>query len=408
MRRGSRDRRALGAARRLAEIHRATDRADAEAVVREVVTSVWGGLEVWLVSVTPDLTTWDRRPLEPVTTPRRLLLDRVLDAIAVGPPGPERSEVSVVTMGDATAVPVRSAGAVVAAIVTLGAVEVRRDLDAVLDVAASHIGVATERHWELRALRSRADRLRVALDERAVVAEILQRALLPPSLPMVGDVLLGATYRPMVEDIGGDFYEVFPMRDHMWGLVLGDVCGKGPEAASITALARSAVRSLVIDAARPDKAAQVLNRLLVEERVEERSALCSAIVGTLEVQRTGIRVELVVAGHPAPVVLRRGGGHELIEQTGPILGVWDAIEVSSTILELAPGDTCVLYTDGATDVLDSHGHVFGEDRLLEVIDGCRGMHPAMMAKAIEEAVADHQRGVISDDLAVLVVAAPMS
>lgn len=105
--------------------------------------------------------------------------------------------------------------------------------------------------------------------------------------------------------------------------------------------------------------------------------------------------------------LSADGSHERLSQRGPILGVLEDIDVPSTTITLEPGDVCVIYTDGATDVLGADGTMFGEDRLVEVVEGCRGMHPDAIARAIEEAVLDFGSDGVRDDLAVLVVAAPL-
>ena len=274
-----------------------------------------------------------------------------------------------------------------------------------LDGLAVQAGVALERIRFQDAARRELELRQIALEERDEVARLLQRSLLPPTLPPVVGIDVAASYLPMTHGIGGDFYDLFPMRDDTWGVVLGDVCGKGPGAASVTALCRHVVHTASMAHREPGAALVVLNQLLVEQRRDERSVLCTALFGHLRVRPEIARLTVAIAGHPSPIVLRNDGSVETWDPTGPILGLFSPVTVGDREIELAPGDVCVLYTDGATDVQGADG-IFGEERLLDVIAGMRGMHAEAVVKSIERAVVDFQEGEIRDDLAILALTVP--
>lgn len=248
-----------------------------------------------------------------------------------------------------------------------------------------------------------AERARL-LAERDEVTRQLQRSLLPPDLPVIPGLDLAAGYLPMTQGIGGDFYDVFPLHDGSWGIVLGDVCGKGPTAAGVTALARHTLRAAAMAQHRPAEAVHILNQAMTE--LEDRT-FCTVIDARLQPVDGRVFVEAAVAGHPPLLVLRADGTLEQAGPTGHLVGMFDQIKTGEVAVELGPGDTCVLYTDGATDVRRD-GEVFGDDRLADVVHGCRGMSAAATARSIEVAVVDYQRGDISDDLALVVLRVPES
>lgn len=246
-----------------------------------------------------------------------------------------------------------------------------------------------------------AERTRV-LAERDEVSRQLQRSLLPPDLPVIPGLDLAARYLPMTQGIGGDFYDVFPLHDGSWGIVLGDVCGKGPGAAGVTALARHTLRAAAMARHGPAEAVLVLNQAMTE--LDERT-FCTVIDARLRPIDGRMRLEAAIAGHPPILVLRADGSLERLGPTGHLVGMFDEILVREVAVELERGDTCVLYTDGATDVRRDR-QVFGDDRLADVVQGCRGMSASAMARSIELAVVDYQRGDITDDLAVVVLRVP--
>ncbi len=242
-------------------------------------------------------------------------------------------------------------------------------------------------------------------EERSEVAQALQASLLPPALPDVPGLQLGARYAAAGagNEVGGDFYDVFPLPDGRWGVAIGDVCGKGPEAAAITGLARNVLRLLTQDGRSATQVFGRLNDAILE--LDERGRFCTAALAVLQVAPDGLRVQLSSAGHPPAAVLRADGTAGLLGSGGTLLGITPDIEVQTQSLLLAPGEQLVLYTDGVTERRDGP-RWFGEHHLLEVLRASAGRTPDGVAGRLEQAVRDFARDDSRDDLAVLVVGAP--
>jgi PAS domain S-box-containing protein len=188
------------------------------------------------------------------------------------------------------------------------------------------------------------------LKERAEVASTLQTALLPPELPEIEGVELAARYLPADEasEVGGDFYDVF-RAGAGWGVLVGDVCGKGAKAAALTALARYTVRAgFAAGAPGPAEALALLDGALLDDGGGDH--FVTAVLGLLERQDDGsTRLRLACGGHPSPIVLRADGRREVCGPDGRVVGIpldgtWDVAELS-----LGPGDAVLLYTDGVTE-----------------------------------------------------------
>lgn len=388
-----------------AALHRVDEPAEIARLAADQLRSVCGGGAVVL---TFDLGTerWDLAPVARLTPADRAEVGQVLAALTAGPPGASDRAPQPIESLAFTVVPVGGPGGTVAAyVLPVGADRETSCLSAAIELAEHH-GLALASIQARRAVQRQLERAEEAAEQHRATSAALQRALLPPQLPVVDGLWAGATYRPLEHDIGGDFYDLFPLPDHTWGFVLGDVCGKGVDAASTTAMARNVTRTALLNSADPSRALATLNQLLVAERRERRAVLCTAVVGVVDTHEDEIRMELATAGHPPPIILRHDGSVEEVDEGGPILGVWDTIAVAPWQGALRPGDTCVMYTDGATDITDPRGELFGDERLIEVIEGCRGMHPEAIATSVERAVTSFQRSAARDDLAVLVLAAP--
>ncbi|HZE65097.1 MAG TPA: SpoIIE family protein phosphatase [Sporichthyaceae bacterium] len=242
-------------------------------------------------------------------------------------------------------------------------------------------------------------------EERSAVASALQASLLPPELPVVANCEFGARYLPTGggNEVGGDFYDVFPLPDGGWGVAIGDVCGKGPSAAAITGVAREILRLLLRDGHSAPVALRRLNEALLT--LEDRGRLCTVALGTVRVGEGGIAVRFSSAGHPPPAHVDPRGAVEFIGTNGTLLGAIRDIDVGEDEIVLAPGESLVFYTDGVTERRGTQG-MFGEDNLLAVL-GAAGHRPAgEIAAAVETAVT--RFGVdegLRDDLAVLVIRA---
>jgi PAS domain S-box-containing protein len=318
----------------------------------------------------------------------------------VGPPE------AATDRGVALVAPFGDSGMVLGAVV-VGSPGPERSLDhheQVLAGIAAHGAVALENARLHEAAQRELAARQAALEARDHVARVLQRSLLPPELPDIPGVDLAASYVPLHDDIGGDFYDAFPLGGDRWAVVIGDVQGKGPEAAAVTALARYTLRTAVVADEDPSAALTALNTVLLRNGGYDHR-FCTAALASVERRPGGVAVRAGVAGHPPLYVLRHDGRLEEVGPSGPLLGVLDAVAVRSVEFELGPGDTCVLYTDGATDVRHD-GVTFGEDRLKDVVAGSRGLPAAAVAACIEAAVVGFQHGDVRDDLAILVLRVP--
>jgi anti-sigma regulatory factor (Ser/Thr protein kinase) len=183
--------------------------------------------------------------------------------------------------------------------------------------------------------------------ERTRTAQTLQRALLPPHLPQIVGLELAASYRAAGEgnEVGGDFYDVFQQSDGSWAVVIGDVCGKGPQAAAVTALARYTLRAHAVAGLRPSYLLARLNDALLRQRAP---GFVTVALARLELNDQGARVELTVAGHPLPI-LSQGATATAIGEVGTPLGIIEEPELPEVTLQLAPGDLLAFYTDGVTE-----------------------------------------------------------
>jgi serine phosphatase RsbU (regulator of sigma subunit) len=183
---------------------------------------------------------------------------------------------------------------------------------------------------------------------RTHIATTLQRSLLPPRLPAVPGLTLAARFRAAGEasDVGGDFYDLFPAPG-AWMVVIGDVTGKGPEAAAVTSLARYTMRTAAEYEPSPAGVLERLNAALVVD--PERRRLCTVICARIVTAPDGsAEVRVASGGHPPPFRLHDGRA-EAVRVTGPLLGAFETGTWREAVVPLAPGDSLVLYTDGVTD-----------------------------------------------------------
>ena len=234
--------------------------------------------------------------------------------------------------------------------------------------------------------------------ERSHIAQTLQRGLLPPRLPEIPGWASATLYRPAGDEnwVGGDFYDAFPVEGG-WMLVVGDVAGHGPEAASLTAQARYTLRTTAMLTGSPLAALDQLNRELVAS--DPGMALCTAASVLLREVDGGGRAEVVCAGHPLPLVLRKGEV-EPIGRFGPMLGAWGDKTWTPVDVPIDRGDTLVLYTDGVVDAEGAEDR-FGEQRLEAVLAGARNADEAV--ERIDRALNEFEVGNQADDTAVLAV-----
>jgi phosphoserine phosphatase RsbU/P len=238
------------------------------------------------------------------------------------------------------------------------------------------------------------------------LARILQLNLIPPALPEISGLDVAGLYRPAGtgDEVGGDFYDVFQTGRDDWAIVLGDVLGKGAEAAAVTALIRHTVRAGAVRVRRPQL---VLTHLNAELRRQGEARLCTVVYARLRRDRQLPRFRLTVAaaGHPLP--LRRSGrrGVEVLGRPGTLLGVLPTPHLHESSTQLSPGDTVLFYTDGVTEARRDR-EFYGDERLAAVLASLGGAPAATVAEHIGAEVTDFQQGLPRDDIALLVLRVP--
>jgi sigma-B regulation protein RsbU (phosphoserine phosphatase) len=242
------------------------------------------------------------------------------------------------------------------------------------------------------------------------VSQALQQALLPRALPVVPGLDFAAEYLPASSgtDVGGDFYDVLTVDPSHWLVSIGDVCGKGARAAARTGLVRDVLRVLVRDDRSLPRAIEMLNDVMIEaDDPLQFCTLAAAMVSRRRIGRTaagGLDVDLVLAGHVQPVIVRAGGTAELIGTFGTAVGLVSTVRVACTQHRLGPGDTLLVYTDGVTERRRGREQ-FGAERLLSVAAGAAGRPAVQVVGAIREAVERFSADPLDDDVALLAVRA---
>jgi serine phosphatase RsbU (regulator of sigma subunit)/PAS domain-containing protein len=237
--------------------------------------------------------------------------------------------------------------------------------------------------------------------ERAYIARTLQQSLLPSELPEIPGIQTAARFRPTGEgnEMGGDFYDLFPSGGRGWTVVVGDVCGKGPDAAAVTALARYTLRTAAMRDRLPSRGLQVLNEALLRQVPDRR--FCTVAYAYLEADGPGVRLGLASGGHPLPLLMHAGGGVEEVGAPGTLLGVVPDPSFEDRSVQLSPGDALVFYTDGVIEDRGDGG--LEESDLAAVLEGCAGAGADAIAARVEEAAVLAQGGHPRDDIAILVL-----
>jgi sigma-B regulation protein RsbU (phosphoserine phosphatase) len=254
---------------------------------------------------------------------------------------------------------------------------------------------------ELMAARRRAEES----EARArVLAETLQRSFLPPVIVTAPGLDIGGAYRPAGDgsEVGGDFYDVFQTGLRTWGVVLGDVCGKGASAAVVTALARYTVRAEAMHVSSPAAVLGGLHRALLTYYPE---TFCTVLFLLLDQVPEGHRLTMATGGHPLPLCRRADGRVETLGRPGRFLGMEETASVSESAAVLRPGDLVVLYTDGVTEAHEGDAF-FGETGIATVLAASAGLTAQAVADAVVAAALAFQHGQARDDMAVVVVSKP--
>ncbi len=232
------------------------------------------------------------------------------------------------------------------------------------------------------------------------IARTLQESLLPRALPAIPSARIFGRYRAASEgqEVGGDFYDGFGIEENRWGIAIGDVCGKGPEAAALTALARYTIRALAgRDAA---TVLRLLNDAVIRDHDAVSRRFLTAVFAVASAEGDHLELDVAVGGHPAPLVLRADGTVERVRARGPLIGVTRDVEFVPERLVLSPGDTVVLYTDGLTEAR-APAHVLSESDLVALLARGRGLGAERLATFLEQSATDGESP--RDDIALLVL-----
>ncbi|KIZ14733.1 regulatory protein [Streptomyces natalensis ATCC 27448] len=278
------------------------------------------------------------------------------------------------------------------------------------------LGKPAEEHFRQEILELAEDlsrRAALALDnarlysERTAISQSLQRSLLPPEpLPDIPGVEVEVIYRAAGEgnEVGGDFYDLFPIRDGAYGFAIGDVCGTGPEAAAVTGLARHALRLLAREGFGGPAVLERLNAAILDEGA--RSRFLTLLYGELWPQPDGSALlKVVCAGHPLPLRLRQDGTTEPAAEPQPLLGVMDDLELYEQTVTLDPGDVLLCVTDGVTERREGT-RMLGDDGLNDVLTTCTGLTAGAVAARVLRAVERFAAEPASDDMAILAMRVP--
>ena len=265
---------------------------------------------------------------------------------------------------------------------------------------------------DLRLAEELAGRCALAVDnarlyrERAHIARTLQESLLPPELPQPPGIEIAARFQAAGEgyDVGGDFYDVFDTGASRWAAVIGDVCGKGPEAAAVTALARYTLRATAMTEHVPSRILSTLNEAMLRQRTDRRFS--TVLYACLD-ERDGRRfLRFASGGHPLPLVLRAGGAATEVGEPGTLLGIVPDPDLTDEEVELSPGDAVVLYTDGVTDA-GAPETMREPHELAAMVHGAEDRSADEIAGRVLEAALSARDGTQPrDDIAILVIKVP--
>ncbi len=286
--------------------------------------------------------------------------------------------------------------------VLLNAILVADDLGEPAAIRLAVFDARERRAYELELLAARREAEAAAERARALAAT-LQKTLLPPSPPSIPGMAVGGAYRPAGDgsEVGGDFYDVFEIPGAAWGIVIGDVCGKGASAAVVTALARYTLRA---EAVRSPSPAAVLARLHDAMVRDHGDGFLTAVYLTATPIDDGVGIRMSAAGHHLPLLVDLDGGVRPVGRTGHLLGMLGPPRLHDDDVVVRPGETLVMTTDGVIEARRD-GEFYGEARLHALLSANAGIGAPELADLVANDAIDFQRGAPRDDIAVVTLQA---
>ncbi|MGW0602222.1 SpoIIE family protein phosphatase [Streptomyces sp. NPDC002776] len=236
--------------------------------------------------------------------------------------------------------------------------------------------------------------------EQSQVASALQKSLMPASLPDMPGVELAACYHPGARGslVGGDFYDIVPTGPRSWALAIGDVCGKGPEAAALTGLVRHTARAAGRLGTDPRTVLEAVNSAIIADRPAHR--FCTAAYADLDLSASPARLRLTLGGHPHPLLRRVDGTVTRLGRAGTLLGVVNDPPLHTTEDDLHPGDLLLLYTDGVTE-RRLGAAMLSEDGVRDILVRTRHSSASATVAALEQQVLGYGPTPPEDDFAIL-------
>ncbi|MFD3648465.1 PP2C family protein-serine/threonine phosphatase [Streptomyces cyaneofuscatus] len=237
---------------------------------------------------------------------------------------------------------------------------------------------------------------------------VLQQSLLPAQLPEIPGLEAASHYHTASPDLlGGDFFDLFPLDTGRWAFFLGDVCGKGPQAATVTSLARYTLRAAALHDADPVTALTTLNTVLHERYTSGEGRYCTAIFGVLVPGDDHVEVHLASGGHPPALIQRADGSADYLHTSGGMLiGVLPQAAFTAARTRLLPGDTLLLYTDGLTEARTGPDRELYGDEALRTFTAARpAQGPQSLITALTGLLASFGDG-LDDDTALLALGMP--
>jgi sigma-B regulation protein RsbU (phosphoserine phosphatase) len=235
-------------------------------------------------------------------------------------------------------------------------------------------------------------------EQEISAARSVQQRLLPKEIPQLPGYEIASAWQS-ARVVSGDYFDVLPFDTDALGLCIADVAGKGLSAALLMSNVQAAVRGLAAPALPPDELCRRLNALLHRNMQGDR------FITFFYAQLDGParRLSYANAGHNPPIVLHRDGSHQRLKEGGGVLGVFSEQTFASGIIQLEPGDRLILFTDGVTEASNAGEDEFGEQRLLELLEGNRTSTPAEIKNKILDALADFSRSNLDDDATLLIL-----